>query len=93
MSAPNMTAPESVAADRALGKNESDADIVIPAGLDGKCEEAKEFTTMAARAAMCGCALYRLADGDLLLTRWGMARACPDLRSVAVLLDRLGGAA
>lgn len=88
MSAANVTAPDSVAADRALGKDNTDPAIVAPCPA-----EDKPFNDMAARAALGGCGLYRLADGELLLTRWGMAKTCPDLRSVAALLDRLVGAA
>lgn len=50
----------------------------------------KAFACTAARAALAGCGLYRLADGALLLTRWGLHKTCPDLRSVAALLDAMG---
>ena len=40
------------------------------------------------RAALCGAALSRLADGELLLSR-GYAKTCPDLRSVAALPSRM----
>ena len=58
--------------------------------VDERHDEGKAFQDMAARAALGGCGLYRLADGELLLTRWGMARSCPDLRSVNALLSRMG---
>ena len=48
---------------------------------------------MAARAAMNSCSMYGLAGGGYLLCRWGLSRACPDLRSVGALLDQIGGAA
>lgn len=88
-----MEAPDSVAADRAQGQSTTDAAIVTPSRADGNRDDDKEFARLAAVAALTGCGLYRLADGDLLLTKWGMARTCPDLRSVAALLARLGGAA
>ena len=53
----------------------------------------KAEASMAARAAMNGCSMYGLAGGGYLLCRWGLSRACPDLRSVGALLDRLAGAA
>ncbi len=88
-----METPDSVAADRALGQSTTDAAIVAPSHANGNRDDDKAFTNLAARAALGGYGLYRLADGDLLLTRWGMAKTCPDLRSVAALLDRMVGPA
>ena len=66
------------------GKNPTN----FPYGDDHKAE-----VNMQARAALAGCAIYRLAGGEFLLTKWGLSKSCPDLRSIGVLLDRLGGAA
>ena len=48
--------------------------------------------SMHARALRAGCGMYRLSDG-FLLTKWGLSKSCPDLRTLGALLNRLGGAA
>ncbi|MEQ1683477.1 MAG: hypothetical protein ABL916_07485 [Burkholderiaceae bacterium] len=62
------------------------ADQVIADAPEHKIE-----VNMQARATLAGCGLYRLADGSFLLTKWSMAKSCPDLRSVGALLNRLVG--
>ena len=57
----------------------------------GTCLD-KSLAALQAEAALAGCGLYPLACGGWLLTRWGMAKECPDLRAVAALLARMGGA-
>ncbi len=64
------------------------ADIVSDSAGEGKAE-----ASMQARAALAGCGLFRLSEGEFLLTKWGMAKSCPDLRSVGALLNRLAGGA
>ena len=72
----------------------ADRDAACKAGEQRDAADArKAFDGLAARAAMAGCGLYRLADGEYLLSKWGITKACPDLRSVAALLDRMAGAA
>ena len=89
-----MTAPENkgptVAAVAPLGLAFEQTDSSAPASFCGNHDDDhKAFASMAARAALCGAGLYRLADGELLLTRWGFTKTCPDLRSVAALLSRM----
>ena len=48
----------------------------------------KEFETWRALAALAGLELIALPAGDFLLCRWGLTRACPDLQSVAAVLER-----
>ena len=50
----------------------------------------KQFATLAAKAAMRGITLQRLADGSFMLCRWGLSRALPDLCVVASLLRQMG---
>ena len=66
------------------------AEPVADQAIAGVAEHQAEVN-MKARAALAGCGLYRLADGEFLLTKWSMAKSCPDLRSVAALLNRLVG--
>lgn len=50
----------------------------------------KRQAHLAAVAALAGCELHRLASGGWLLTRWGLARALPDLAAVGALLRQMG---
>lgn len=50
----------------------------------------KALATMKARAALCGCTLIEMADGEFLLARWNY-RAVPCLRAVGDLLRQIGG--
>lgn len=68
------------------GQSKLSTKIVSDSDGYGKAE-----ASMQARAAQAGCGLFRLADGEFLLTKWGMAKSCPDLRSVSALLNRLAG--
>jgi hypothetical protein len=34
--------------------------------------------------------VFDLADGSLLVTRWGLARAVPDVRALSVFFQRMG---
>lgn len=54
-------------------------------------DERKAFATLQARAALAGFQLHELAGGELLLTRWGLAKSCPDLYSVGRFLDMCTG--
>ena len=87
MSPANDEAP-TVAGSRPQGTARAVSDHCAPSEADHKAE-----ATLQARAALAGCCLYRLADGAFLLTRWGFTKACPDLRAVSALLDRMAGAA
>jgi len=51
----------------------------------------KAYVTLQARAALAGFQLHELAGGELLLTRWGLAKSCPDLYSVGRFLDQVTG--
>lgn len=51
----------------------------------------KALSTIQARAALAGFQLHELAGGELLLTRWGLAKSCPDLYSVGRFLDQVTG--
>lgn len=47
----------------------------------------------ATEATRAGCTLTRLSSGGYLLSRWGMSKELPDLRTVGALLRRIGGTA
>ena len=51
----------------------------------------KAFASMQARAALAGFQLHELADGDVLMSRWGLSRALPDLYAVGRFLDMVTG--
>jgi len=51
---------------------------------------AKALGTLKAQAARMGSAVYELADGTFLVTRWNLQRELPDLRAVAALLRQMG---
>jgi hypothetical protein len=51
----------------------------------------KALATMKARAALCGCALIEMADGEFLVARWNYSKAVPCLRAVGDLLRQMGG--
>lgn len=83
--APNVTAPDSVAADRAQGQTETDTAIIGHSDDDGK-----PLRHLQAIAALHGIGVLELADGSFLVSRWAYSRALPDLRAVAVFLERQG---
>ena len=50
----------------------------------------KQFATLAAKAAMRGITLQRLAGGGYFLTRWNLCKELPDLAGAEALLARMG---
>ena len=50
----------------------------------------KQFATLAAKAAMRGITLQRLAGGGYLLTRWNLCKELPDLAGAEALLAGMG---
>lgn len=52
--------------------------------------DGKALATMKARAALCGCTLIEMADGEFLVARWNFSRAVPCLRAVGDLLRQMG---
>ena len=53
--------------------------------------DGKALATMKARAALCGCTLIEMADGEFLVARWNYSKAVPCLRAVGNLLRQIGG--
>lgn len=53
----------------------------------------KLAASVAARLALLGFSLHRLADGSFLVAKWSYARPLPDLRSVSQFLHQVGGLA
>jgi hypothetical protein len=54
-------------------------------------DDRKALATMKARAALCGCTLIEMADGEFLVARCNYSRAVPCLRAVGDLLRQIGG--
>ncbi len=50
----------------------------------------KRFTTLQAKAARAGIAVYELADGCYLGARWNLQRELPDLDAVSAWLHMQG---
>jgi hypothetical protein len=59
------------------------------AATDSEC---KQFSTIRARAALCGCTLHEPSGGTYLLGCRGLSREVPCLRAVGDLLRQIGGA-
>lgn len=53
--------------------------------LDGK-----EFNTKAARAALAGYSLQKLADGGFVIGKWNLNRSLDSLDEVEQFLERVG---
>lgn len=53
-------------------------------------DTSKALATLKAKAALCGCTLIEMADGEFLVARWNYSRAVPCLRSVGNLLRQIG---
>ena len=98
-----MTAPEMETSDggRTFGDTQELSDpIVAPASTDGnpgaasgldQCDDdRKGLARLKACAAIAGIQVHDLADGGLLVCRWGMARAVPDVRALALFLGQMG---
>lgn len=53
--------------------------------------ESKVISTWKARFALLGYALFQLADGSLLVSRWNLTRPVPDLRTLGAVYRQMGG--
>jgi len=51
----------------------------------------KRLTTLQAHAALAGYTLEQLADGSLVVERWGLLRRLPDLEAAEAWLDAPDG--
>ena len=86
MLAPQMKEP---GGNRALGNNVTTDPMIIAQDTEPGQSDAHLY----ALALRAGCHLLRLADGEFLLSKYGLSKACPDARSVRALLGPIGGAA
>ena len=50
----------------------------------------KMLATLKAQLALKGYGVHELADGQLLVVRWGLSRCCPDLRTLALFAEQVG---
>ena len=73
------------------GQANADQETANPAIVVDIDAERKAFSTMQARAALCGCTLHELADGAFLVGRWNCSKVVPCLRAVGDLLCQIGG--
>lgn len=53
--------------------------------------DAKAVATIKAKLAIMGHAVFDLAEGGYIVTRWGMARHCADVGQLAAFLEQIGG--
>lgn len=65
----------------------------VSAGPVTSVSDEKHRANVFAIAAQAGIAVFQLADGSYLATRWGLAKPCPDLHAVLALVRQLKGAA
>lgn len=72
------------------GSGLADADSKTDTAIISDTDADAHLYALALRA---GCHLFRLADGEYLLSRFGLSKAAPDARSVRALLNQIGGAA
>jgi hypothetical protein len=56
-------------------------------------DEGKQLATLRAALALRGHEVFQLGDGTFLVSRWGHARACPDLHALAKFCRQIGGCA
>lgn len=59
---------------------------------DSQPAESKELATIRAALALQGYALHRMADGCLLIERWGYSRTVDNINQAAQFLAQIGGA-
>lgn len=85
MSGPNVEAPDAAATGQALGQGKADDSIIGGAGSDRKA-----LSRLQAIGALNGLGVYELADGALLVTRWGLCKTVPDARALALFLAQMG---
>lgn len=98
MTAPDATTPGEVGTGRAPEQEHESSDIIAAIGVPAKAypfhperiTARKAFDTLKARAALHGIGVHELADGTLLVTRWGYSRALPDLRAAVQFLKQQG---
>ena len=97
-----MTAPEMGTSDgsRTLGAKQELSDPIIASTTSGDkpddasglahFDDRKGLARLKACAAIAGVQVHDLADGGLLVCRWGLSRAVPDVRALALFLGQLG---
>lgn len=59
-------------------------------GGDRSIAQDKTLATLVAAFALQGHSVHELAEGGFLVTRWGMARACPSLDALQVFARQVG---
>lgn len=87
ISAPETGAP-GTALETAAQAQEQEQSTGIVTDLDGPGNRYRSLQTRAARA---GFQLHELASGELLLTRWGLAKTMPSTYAVSRFLDQITG--
>jgi hypothetical protein len=86
MSAPKTEAP-TVGAVQGFGEQGS-VDSADSASLSN---ERKGFASLQAQFSLKGYALHRMADGSLLIERWGYSRTVENIHRAAQFLAQIGG--
>ena len=84
MSAANDEAPVV----RGSEKHTQDSTII-----GDNAELRKPLARLKAIAALSGVSVFDLSDGSLLVTKWGLTRAVPDVCALAQFLRQIGVAA
>ncbi len=58
-----------------------------------QARRAKWLSSLRARAALAGFELVQMPSGDLVIGRWGLIRALPDLEAAEAFLVQVGAPA
>ena len=73
-----------------VASTSTDGNLGAATGLDHLGDDRKGLARLKACAAIAGVQVHDLADGGLLVCRWGLSRAVPDVRALALFLAQLG---
>ncbi len=89
-----MSGPFAPRCDKARGANAGQVDEhqIQQADCATRHPEGKDLATIRAALALKGYALHRMADGCLLIERWGYSRTVDNITQAAQFLAQIGGA-
>lgn len=87
-----MTAPQKSESPVAAGQvaDQENSESRVSVSPDDAACNGKTIATLSAGLALAGFGLHRLDSGGFLVCRWGMARHCPDGRTLAIFSHQVG---
>jgi len=87
MSGPKATEADCANSDPRQDQTKTDATIIAPVAIDDN----KALESLKTRARHADFTLHELADGSMLLSRWGLSKPLPDAFAVRRFLDQVTG--